>query len=400
MAISNFTTMKTLFFIALYFISLALYSQTEIPKKGSISWDEFDSIYNEAVNQPEYTGGVQHWEKTKQALETPESERTDFQKKLVQEYEESNSQQQAVIVNDNKTSTDRNPSSKKTRDFDNLFVALGLILIAILIFFLRKKYNIGVTVYKDTKHLQANNLPQGLSFLIDCLIILLLTIFLVNLVNTKYVWWIVISIYVFYSYIEYLITTPGKFLFSHKVLNKDLSFPPFWKILLRNFIKLPVFFFWLGLIYVIGLFPIFIMAIVGINFRKIHINNIHFFYDDLLGIAVYNTRRVKKEKELNIEEPKEKHLGLDYSNTLTEEEKIKLWRFKKLNFSMINNLDSKEVIILSIITGAIIFLLSGYLFGEYYGKPRLLHFNFTLAISMFIISFGVSYLILNKRIKK
>lgn len=391
--------MKICLFTILCFISLLVYSQTNSQKEIT-NWDEFNEAYQELVNQPEYTGGVQHWEKTKQALETSENERTDFQKKLVQEYEEPNSQQQAITVNDNKASIDKKPSSKKTRDFDNLFVALGLILLAILIFFLRKKYNIGVTVYKDTKHLQANNLPQGLSFLIDCLIILLLTVFLVNLVDTKYVWWIVISIYVLYSYIEYLIGTPGKFLFSHKVLNKDLSQPPFWKILLRNFIKLPVFFFWLGLIYVIGLFPIFIMAIAGINFRKIHINNVHFFYDDLLGIAVYNTRRLKKEKELNVEESKEKHLGLDYSDTLTEEEKIKLWRFKKLNLSVINSLDSKEVIIVSIIIGAIIFLIFGYMFGEYYGKPRLLHFNFTLAISMFIISFGVSYLILNKRIKK
>jgi len=397
MATSNFTTMKTLIFINLYFISLALYSQTK-PSGEITNWDDFNKYYEEQVNQPEYTGGVQHWEKTKQALETPENERTDFQKKLVQEYEESNIQQQIITDNENTTSTNKKASLKKTRDFDILFVAIGLILLAILIFFLRKKYNIGVTEYKDTTYLQANNLPQGLSFLIDCLIILLLTVFLANLMDAKYVLWIVSSIYVLYSYIEYLIGTPGKFLFSHKVLNKDLSQPPFWKILLRNFIKLPIFIFWLGLIYVIGLFPIFIMAIAGINFRKIHINNVHFFYDDLLGIAVYNTRRLKKE--LNVEESKEKHLGLDYSDTLTEEEKIKLWRFPKLNFPLINNLDSKEVIIVSIIIGAIIFLIFGYMFGEYYGKPRIFHFNFTLAISMFIISSGISYLILNKRIKK
>src|SRR5690606_20793654 len=221
--------MKINLFTILCFISSLAHSQTSSQKEIT-NWDEFNEAYQELVNQPEYTGGVKHWEKTKQALETPENERTDFQKKLVQEYEEPNSQQQAITVNDNKASIDKKPSSKKTRDFDNLFVALGLILLAILIFFLRKKYNIGVTVYKDTKHLQANNLPQGLSFLIDCLIILLLTVFLVNLVDTKYVWWIVISIYVLYSYIEYLIGTPGKFLFSHKVLNKDLSQPPFWKI--------------------------------------------------------------------------------------------------------------------------------------------------------------------------
>lgn len=101
-----------------------------------------------------------------------------------------------------------------------------------------------------------------------------------------------------------------------------------------------------------------------------------------------------------IQDPKEKHHDIDYNTILTEQEKIKLWRFPKLNFPLINNLDSKEVIIVSIIIGAIIFLIFGYMFGEYYGKPGLLHFNFTLAISMFIISSGISYLILNKRIKK
>ncbi len=95
--------------------------------------------------------------------------------------------------------------------------------------------------------------------------------------------------------------------------------------------------------------------------------------------------------------------------------------FKNINFYRVDlkKLDSKEITIISLIIGAAIFLLLGYNLGEtekiYYNtqsstgsaprikysshKEEIFRFNYATAFAGFIISSGISYLLLNKIMK-
>lgn len=72
-------------------------------------------------------------------------------------------------------------------------------------------------------------------------------------------------------------------------------------------------------------------------------------------------------------------------------------RIKKINLIRFNHF---EIILLSIIFGTLIFLLLGYEFGSYRYKPKRFQFNFIVAISSFVISSGITYLLLNRMLKK
>lgn len=286
---------------------------------------------------------------------------------------------------------------------------------------------------------QANNLPRGFSFFLD---VGILTIFVITL-NEYFViteFWsifILTLLYVFYSYIEYKYTTIGKLLFSHRVLNPDFTKPPFWKILIRNIIKLPFFAFF-GIFYFIPLFWVIIIAvsIFGVDLDKAEMNSIKFVYDYILGTNIY---KIKHKIEINnisvidITNPAfnpddnsiEKN-NFNYEETL-KIEKIKnetkinktnsvkniLTKLKTINFLKIktlNKLTSDEVIIISIIVGSIFCLIFGNLFGEtqyylengertksQYSDYNKIDFNYIIAVISFIVTAGISYIYLNRQ---
>lgn len=72
-------------------------------------------------------------------------------------------------------------------------------------------------------------------------------------------------------------------------------------------------------------------------------------------------------------------------------------RIQKINLIRLNHF---EIILLSIIFGTVMFLLLGYEFGSYRYKPKRFQFNFIVAISSFVISSGITYLLLNRKLKK
>lgn len=261
--------------------------------------------------------------------------------------------------------------------------------------------------YKYTK---ANNLPQGFSFSIDIIFILIISGCLGDLLEINKIL-LMITFYLIYTYIEYEYTTLGKLIFSHKVLNKDFSKSPFWKILYRNIIKLPFFLFW----FVISLqlcLVICIMFIIGVNFNKLGLNSFTFFYDKLLEVEVYKKSKflTNKENELEITE--------DNLENLVKNKTITFLQFTNQLNKRLSKLDKNEIIIISIVIGSIFFIILGYTFGErqyfngigkrinqsrYYETSDFstsVSINYVLGIIGFIITSGISYLYLNSKRKK
>lgn len=265
----------------------------------------------------------------------------------------------------------------------------------------------------NKQYILDNNLPKGFSFSIDVIIILLIINLLSNykIIQDNTVGIIVfIGLYLLYSFIEYKYTTIGKFLLSQKVLNKDLTKPVFWKIFIRNIVKIPFFIFWLGILTIPLVWIIIIaMELLGNSSKNLPINKFNFIYDDMLGVGVYKKIPLGKEKpEANIASTKATMplSKVEYNS------KGRLFKIQKIDFKGFN---SSEIIIVSIISGTIAFLLLGYIFGDTQNMKysyqtghlnsskfiertlKEFHFNYILAISGFIIMSSITYLFLNKR---
>ena len=196
--------------------------------------------------------------------------------------------------------------------------------------------------YKYTK---ANNLPQGFPFSIDIIFILIISGYLGDLLEINKIL-LMITFYLIYTYIEYEYTTIGKLIFSHKVLNKDFSKPPFWKVLYRNIVKLPFFLFWFAISLQLCL-VICIMFIIGVNFNKLGLNSFTFFYDKLLGVDVYKKSEFIKKEDTEFEIVENNFENLIKNKTISF-----LLSTNQLN-KRLSKLDKNEIIIISIIIGTV-----------------------------------------------
>lgn len=258
---------------------------------------------------------------------------------------------------------------------------------------------------------QANNLPRGFSFFLDIGLIVALMVALNKyfIISELLSIFISILLYFFYCYIEYRYTTLGKLLFSHRVLNTDFKKPSFWKIMVRNIIKLPFFAFF-AIFYFIPLFWVIIiaMSIFGLDFNKSEMNSMRFIYDKLLGTNIYNIKHKQLSKSIDnlseVETIKTENTYKSFSLLrfyFDDAVKLKdLNIFNRLGFKYKRNeLKKDEIIIFSIVFGVVIGLMMGYLFGKnHYDRYNVVYkVDYLLFFSGFIVSAGICYLYLNKK---
>lgn len=280
---------------------------------------------------------------------------------------------------------------------------------------------------KTLQYIPANNLPKGFSFLIDIICLTVLSTFIIGILNLRNEYWILsilILVYLGYSFVEYKLTTLGKLLFAHQVLNKDLSKPSFIKLLSRNILKLPFFVAW-SILFLIPIVWVVIiaMSMLGVDFKSLEINRFNFVFDQILGLNVYkrNYNKVFTKTEEYEKKPEPKIIAepkIKSEKLFNKRKHIKAFAFIKSNKIKLpidlNSLQTNEVIILSVVIGVLFATLLGYIFCEeqfYDGRFRVYiencrgcyrtcKFNYIVAILGFVSSSGIAYLFLNGKRNK